>query len=715
MQTPPTQFASAAVPTIPDSTDHLIGSDVADLRAALASLTPRQLARVLTSAGVAPASDDMDALVEAGVLGVTELAVADDGEVEAGYAARVHRSIVVGTKRRHQSVTAIKTTATRTNSMVSLTARAGPPMPTSVPTCADADAVVDDSASPSSSSDPLPTTPQTPGSAFARDAVVALNSDDTATAAMAAWAVTRWLTLRPAEWTHLTGARAVEPLVDLLLCADTRACACGALALRAFVAGGGTGAQAEAARAGALGAAVAALAAVHDAASWTATAVDVGAAADDAAAAATAHQEAVAALVGGLTRHNTALKLAAVSAGAVPALVRLLHSPSPQLAAAAATSLQPLTSLPAARDALRACPGAIAALARLLTTSHVDGAQSAAASALQNVALDATAAGDLLESDVVSALTRALAAGVDGPARASVCGALANVLRLDDALRDAQDEVEAVWSRAAQRAARDPRCAGALSLATTRPPPDRSAPPPFLEALVSCGGLDILLALLAGRGAGAPPPTAAARDAAAPLLVVASSRPGRAALLSADGAAAVVDSMVRRGAALPSLDIAAALARDSASACVALTAAGGLAAALDAVRRDPDARNRALSLLHSLAFHDPHAPAALGAADALHTLGVLVAAAADDIDDRRSEGGSADIPPPILRLLTRAAKLLVVLASHPDNATSLSQLAPDLRRLARRLVASPIDAVAAAGLDIHGWRREGGETGGVGD
>ena len=699
-----TRFA-AAVPSLPDpDAVHLTGSDVADLRAALASLTPRQLARVLTSAGVAPVSDDMDALVEAGVLGVTELAVADDGEVEAGDAARVHRSIIVGAKY-HQSVTAIKTTTTRTNSMVSLTARAGPPMPTSVPTCADADAVVDDVDGASPSSSALPTTPQTPGSAFARDAVVALNSDDTATSAMAAWAVMRWLTLRPAEWTHLTGARAVEPLVDLLLCADARACACGALALRAFVAGGGSGAQAEAARAGAVGAAVAALVAVHDDAAWTATAVDVGAAAADAAAAATAQQEAVAALLGGLTRHNTALKLAAVSAGAVPALARLLHSPSPQLAAAAATSLQPLTSLPAARDALRACPGAIAALARLLTTSHVDGSQRAAASALQNVALDATASNDLLSADVVTAFTRALAAGVDGPARAAVAGTLANVLRLDDALRDAQDEVEAVWSRAAQRAASDPRCAGAgLSLAATRPPPDRSAPPPFLEALVSCGGLDILLALLAGRGAGAPPPAAAARDAAAPLLVVAASRSGRAALLAADGASAVVDSIARRGAALPSLDIAAALARDSASACVALTGAGGLAAALDAVRRDPDARNRALSLLHSLASHDPHAPAALGAADALHTLGVLVAAAADDVDERLSVAGgaSADVPPPILRLLTRAAKLLVMLASHPDNAISLAQLAPDLRRLARRLVASPIDAVAAAGLDIHG-------------
>lgn len=219
----------------------------------------------------------------------------------------------------------------------------------------------------------------------------------------------------------------------------------------------------------------------------------------------------------------------------------------------------------------------------------------------------------------------------------------------------------------------------------------------------------VLLGLLAGRETDAtattPTTPAAARDAAAPLLVVAKTRAGRDALLADGGASALVDAIARggRGSALPALDIVAVAARDSAAAAARLIAAGALAAALSAVVHDPDARNRALGVLHALASADPdNAAPALGAADALHTCGALVAAAADDIDDRLAGGAATTIPGPILRLLTRSARLLVLLAGHPDNAHALATLAPELRRLARRLVASPLDDVAAAGLDIHG-------------
>ena len=186
-----------------------------------------------------------------------------------------------------------------------------------------------------------------------------------------------------------------------------------------------------------------------------------------------------------------------------------------------------------------------------------------------------------------------------------------------------------------------------------------------------------------------------------PLLAVASTRHGRSALLSADAASAIVDAVARGGrtVSLPALDVMHALARDSPAAAAALVNAGALATCLDAVRRDADARNRALGVLHAIASSDVDASAALAAAGALHTLGVVMSAAADEIDERVTD--KTDPPPPLLRLLTRSARLLVLLASHDDNARALAALAPELRRLARRLVASPVDAVAAAGLDLH--------------
>lgn len=443
----------------------------------------------------------------------------------------------------------------------------------------------------------------------------------------------------------------MEPLVAALLNpAEARACACAALALRAFASAGGADAQAEAARAGAVGAAVAALAPAEDDAAWTDAARAAHTAPSAALAARASQSEAVVALLGALTRGNDALKLAAVCAGAVPILASLLGAPSPQLAAAAAASLQPLTSLPVARDQLRAAPGALPALCRLLTT-RAAGAPRSAAAALQNLALDAESAKALSDAGAVPALTRALAGGAVGKTRAAACAALANLA--------------ALGVRAA------------------------------VSDLASSGVLDICLAMLA-RAADRQAP----KDASTVLLAAAETAAGRAALVDAGAPAWLAAALADGGAAarLPTLDIAHRLAAACPSTAAALVSRGLLASLLAIARADPDARNRALGLLHALAASDAHAPAALGAAGAADTFACLAEAAADEVDECVKAG--VLVPKAVARLLTRSMRLLTLTAAEPDNHGILAPSAPALRRLARRLIASPNDGASAAGLDL---------------
>jgi len=645
--------------------------DLAALRAALASLSPRQLARVLQSAGVDADGNDGDVhtLVEAGVLAADALA-RDGGGVAA------HRSVA----KPPPAAGAIRVLARASDGSADAP-RAPAADAAVVPTPADADAAA--------SADAAPDTP-TGGAQFARDAVVALNSEDSSVVAMAAWcvrgilggggknvwgancrfctgplfpsptpsspplrAVTRWLTLRPSQWAHITDSRAVEPLVAALLApGEARACACAALALRAYASAGGADAQAEAARAGAVGAAVAALAPAEDDAAWTDAARSVGAAPASALAARASQSEAVVALLGALTRGNDALKLAAVCAGAVPILASLLGAPSPQLAAAAAASLQPLTSLPAARDRLRAAPGALPALCRLLTT-RVAGAPRSAAASLQNLALDAESARALADAGAVPALARALAGGAVGKTRAAACAALANLAALDA----------------------------------------ESAVP----ALASSGALDICLAMLARTVDRQAP-----KDAAIVLFAASETDAGRAALVGANAPAWLASALADGGAAarLPTLDVAHRLAVSSPAVSSSLISRGLLASLLAIARADPDARNRALGLLHALASSDPHAPAALGAAGAADTFACLAEAAADEVEELSR--ARVPVPRAVSRLLARAVRLLTLTAAEPDNHALLAPAAPALRRLARRLMASPHDGASAAGLDLWG-------------